>query len=83
MQNQELTEKTFNCVLLGEEGTLAVQCGELLLAAGHSILAVVSPNAEISNWAQDKGLKTCDPSAALDAILEGTRPVYIFSIANW
>jgi|FLOH01.1.fsa_nt_gi amino acid adenylation domain-containing protein len=83
MQNQELTEKTFSCVLLGEEGTLAVQCGELLLAAGHRILAVVSPNAEISNWAQDKGLKTCDPSAALDAILEGTRPDYIFSIANW
>ena len=46
----------FSAFLIGNE-TLTLQCGEMLLARGHSLAAVVTRNADVRHWAQGKGLR--------------------------
>ena len=42
---------TFRVVIIGNE-FFAIQCGEMLRAAGHAIAAVVTRNADVATWAQ-------------------------------
>lgn len=46
----------FRCVLLGEQALL-VECGERLLAAGHTIAAVVTDTLRLREWAEARGLR--------------------------
>lgn len=75
MQNQ------FSCFLIGE-GTLPIQCAELLLQLGHRILGVISPDESISNWAQKKGISHISPTDNLLASLSQQSFDYLFSIVN-
>jgi natural product biosynthesis luciferase-like monooxygenase protein len=46
----------FRCVLLGEQALL-VECGERLLAAGHTIAAVVTDTPRLREWAVQRSLR--------------------------
>lgn len=46
----------FSVLLIGNE-SLTIQCGEMLLARGHRLSAVVSRNADVRAWAVAKGLR--------------------------
>lgn len=70
-----------SAVLVGE-GTLLLQCAELLLHDGHEIRAVISSEALIQEWASRRGIQHGTLDADLAEVL-GERPFdYLFSITN-
>jgi hypothetical protein len=48
-------QNQFSCFLI-REGTLPIQCAELLLERGHEILGLISPEPSISPWAKGKDI---------------------------
>ncbi|MXQ13746.1 MupA/Atu3671 family FMN-dependent luciferase-like monooxygenase [Microvirga makkahensis] len=54
------------CALIGAD-TLLTECGELLLQAGHEIVAVVAGTQKVASWAAAKGL----------TVIDGTGPGWI------
>ncbi|MGW7047354.1 amino acid adenylation domain-containing protein [Streptomyces avermitilis] len=76
-----MTAEPFNCVVIGEE-TLLVECTRLLVARGHTVAAVVSPSAELLDWAEGEGLPAVPLGADLAERLAPLRFDYLFSIAN-
>ncbi|MFV1496560.1 MupA/Atu3671 family FMN-dependent luciferase-like monooxygenase [Phaeobacter sp. JH20_02] len=66
----------FSCIVLGNE-SLLVACADTLMARGHSIAAVVTKDAEIRQWAADKGLSVLE-----DARDFGGSVDWLLSIAN-
>jgi hypothetical protein len=49
------TQNPFSCFLIGE-GTLPLQCAELLLERGHKIFGVISSDTSISSWKKRKDI---------------------------
>lgn len=76
-----MTAEPFSCVVIGEE-TLLVECTRLLVARGHTVAAVVSPSAELLDWAEGEGLPAVPLGPDLAERLAPLRFDYLFSIAN-
>ncbi|MFS4582228.1 MupA/Atu3671 family FMN-dependent luciferase-like monooxygenase [Phaeobacter sp. C3_T13_0] len=66
----------FSCIVLGSE-SLLVACADSLLTRGHSIAAVITRDAEIRQWATDKGLTVLEDARAFDGSVD-----WLLSIAN-
>jgi amino acid adenylation domain-containing protein len=75
------TQNQFSCFLIGE-GTLPIQCGELLLERGHKIFGVISSDALISSWAKGKDIPHIQQTDNLVAFLSQQPFDYLFSIVN-
>jgi len=71
----------FSAVLIGNE-SLAIQCGEMLREAGHTIAAVVTRNADIETWATEAGLPVHSSDADLAQALSGLTFDWLLSVAN-
>ncbi len=71
----------FRSVIIGNE-SLAVQCGEMLLEAGHAIAAVVTRNRDVRDWAKSHDLPVHAPGAGLAERLADSPFDWLFSIAN-
>jgi methionyl-tRNA formyltransferase len=72
---------TFSTLILGE-GPLVIPCAEALLGHLYSILAIVSSNDVIQDWAQQQKIPWVAGQDDLLSAVDG-RPVdYLFSIAN-
>jgi natural product biosynthesis luciferase-like monooxygenase protein len=67
----------FSTLLIGNE-TLTRQCGEVLLARGHRIAAVVTAAPDVRKWAEGRGLRV----VAQAADLAGLSVDWLLSIAN-
>ncbi|MFU1683798.1 formyltransferase family protein [Phaeobacter piscinae] len=65
----------FSCIVLGNESLVA--CADTLLARSHSIAAVVTKDAEIRQWAADKGLTVLEDARDFDGSVD-----WLLSIAN-
>ena len=50
----ENKNKKYSTILIGELGTLLIQCGEILLQHGYSIKCVISPTNSILKWADEQ-----------------------------
>lgn len=50
---------SFSCVLLGND-TLLMECGDLLLARGHAVRAVITAAPRVRSWARARGLDCVD-----------------------
>src|SRR4028119_2258084 len=74
-------QNQFSCFLIGE-GTLPIQCAELLLERGHKIFGVISPDASISSWAKGKDIPHIQQTDNLVAFLSQQPFDYLFSIVN-
>jgi natural product biosynthesis luciferase-like monooxygenase protein len=70
----------FSTYLIGNE-TLTRQCGEMLLARGHRLAAVVTRNADVRQWALGRGLRVEAYGRDL-AVRLGTRVDWLLSVAN-
>jgi non-ribosomal peptide synthetase component F/methionyl-tRNA formyltransferase len=72
----------FSCIIIGE-GTLPLQCAEILLGRGHTVCAVISPDPRLARWAAEHDIPRA--AAPMDlAELVGRRPFdYLFSIVNY
>lgn len=71
----------FNSILIGDE-TLTAECGAQLLARGHRIVAVVTDNPRVADWATGAGLNVLAPGAGLGARLAGLQADWLFNIAG-
>ena len=69
-------------VLFGGE-SLLIQCGELLRASGHTIAAVVSPDADALRWAGGQGVKAMRQSEKLTDELAKLPFDWLLSIVNF
>ncbi|MFB9222922.1 MupA/Atu3671 family FMN-dependent luciferase-like monooxygenase [Paracoccus cavernae] len=69
----------FSAVVIGNE-SLMRHAAETLIARGHAILAIVTRNPELRDWAQGQGLRVEDQDAPQPA----DAPVadWVFSVAN-
>lgn len=72
---------TFRAVIIGNE-SLAMQCGQMLRDAGHTLAAVVTRNADVAQWAKDAGLPVVSSDDDLLAALSGLSFDWLLSIAN-
>ncbi|MFK8004538.1 MAG: MupA/Atu3671 family FMN-dependent luciferase-like monooxygenase [Polyangiales bacterium] len=73
--------RPFRAYVMGD-GTLLVQCAEILLSAGHTIVGAITGNPEIASWAEGRGIPSLKPGKDLATRL-GTDPFdWLFSIAN-
>ena len=67
-------------VLFGNQ-SLLVQCAEKILAAGHSVSAVVTRSEDISRWATDKSIRTFEPGDSLQSKLSQLNFDWLLSIS--
>ena len=74
-------QNQFSCFLIGE-GTLLIQCAELLLERGHQIFGVISPDVSISSWAPAKDIPHIQQIENLIAFLRQQPFDYLFNIVN-
>ncbi|SEN84318.1 natural product biosynthesis luciferase-like monooxygenase domain-containing protein [Gemmobacter aquatilis] len=70
----------FSCYLIGNE-SLTRECGEMLLARGHAIAALITRNPDVRAWGQAKGLSVLAQDRGWDAALPG-QVDWLLSIAN-
>jgi amino acid adenylation domain-containing protein len=71
----------FSCFIIGE-GTLPIQCGEILLNRGHEICGIISPDISINRWAEEKHIPYAEPIDDLTTFLSRRPFDYLFSIVN-
>ena len=75
----------FRCYVIGDE-SLAIQCADILLDRGHTVLGVISSDEGIAKWAEQKKIACIAPSP-LSGLAERMRAHdadfdWLFSIAN-
>ena len=75
------TQNQFSCFVVGE-GTLPIQCAELLLERGHQVFGAISPDAAVREWAKGKGIPDIQPTDNLVEVLRQQPFDYLFSIVN-
>ncbi|MTJ18651.1 non-ribosomal peptide synthetase [Dolichospermum sp. UHCC 0299] len=74
-------QNKFNCFIIGE-GTLPIQCAEILINQGHVIYGIISADASIINWAEGKNIPYIKPTDHLGEFLSQQPFDYLFSIVN-
>ena len=68
----------FSAILMGDE-SLTIACGDMILAGGHRIAAVVTRDDAVRGWAEGQGLRVeADPRALIGAASAD----WLLSIAN-
>ncbi|HET9223399.1 MAG TPA: formyltransferase family protein, partial [Roseiflexaceae bacterium] len=77
----ELTH-VFTCAIIGE-GTLPLQCAEILLGRGHTICAVISPDQLLARWATEHNIPCAATPASLPELVGKQSFDYLFSIVNY
>ena len=70
-----------DALLIGNE-SLTAECGNLWLARGHRIAAVVTREARVADWAAGKGVRVVAPGAGLAERLAGVAMDWVLSVAN-
>ncbi|UJR87060.1 MupA/Atu3671 family FMN-dependent luciferase-like monooxygenase [Sandaracinus amylolyticus] len=68
-------------LVLGAQ-SLTVQCGEMLLARGHTIPALVTDAPDVRAWAEQRALRVVAPGRDLASRLESIEVDWILSAAN-
>ncbi len=71
----------FRCFIVGE-GTLPIQCGEIVLDRGHEICGIISRDASILRWAEGKAVAHMEPTDDLILFMSRCSFDYLFSIVN-
>src|SRR4028119_1854781 len=74
-------QNQFSCFIIGE-GTLLIQCAELLLERGHQIFGVISLDVSISSWAKAKDIPHIQQTENLIPFLRQQPFDYLFNIVN-
>ncbi len=76
------TSKKFSCFILGE-GTLPIQCAQILVDHEHTIYGIISSNQPVIDWARRREIPYIDPQDKDIVTFLSQRPFdYLFSIAN-
>lgn len=79
---RRMTGSMLGCVIVGE-GTLPIMCCQILSERGHQVLALVSPDPDVLDWARTHGIAhVCEPSGLVN-LLQGAPMDYLFSAVNF
>ncbi|MBI2374208.1 MAG: amino acid adenylation domain-containing protein [Deltaproteobacteria bacterium] len=73
--------QSFSCYVIGST-TLAIKCTEILRAAGHEVIAVISDDSPVLSWARDAGLGLFSVGSDLKERLRVRPFEYLFSVVN-
>ena len=68
-------------VLIGE-GTLLAGCGDILLGQGQRIVAVISHETAIEQWATEKGIRVLDTTGDLASLFASLDFDHLASISH-
>ncbi len=71
--------KGFSAILMGDE-SLTIACGDMILSGGHDLRAVVTRDADVRGWAEERGIVV--HIAPADLLAAGTSADWLLSIAN-
>lgn len=71
----------FSCCLIGN-GALLIQCGEMILEKGHTILGIISLNPAILKWADENKIPACTQYTDYSSFLINKEFDYLFSIVH-
>ena len=74
--------RKLSCFLMGDQSRL-IQCAEILLQKGHQILAVITAEPSIRNWAKEKELHHIMPTDDILELLKEQPFDLFFSIYNF
>lgn len=74
-------ENKFSCFIVGD-GTLPIQCAEILLRRGHDIYGIISSDASLIRWAKENNLPYIKPTDDISAFTSRQPFDYLFSIVN-
>lgn len=80
--SQIVEPKKFHCFLIGE-GTLLIQCSEILLKQNHQICGIISKNELITKWAEEEKISLIEPNKGWHNILKQQPFDYLFSIYSF
>ncbi|MDQ3032938.1 MAG: LLM class flavin-dependent oxidoreductase [Myxococcota bacterium] len=74
---------TFRCYVIGNE-SLAIQCADILIDRGHTVLGIVSSDDGIAKWAEQRSVAQIAPGKGLADRLraQGASFEWLFSVAN-
>jgi amino acid adenylation domain-containing protein len=75
------TATQFSCFVIGE-GTLPIQCAEILLNRGHRLCGIISSDGSVKHWAKKSTTPYIDSTDDLMACLSRQPFDYLFSIVN-
>src|SRR5216683_2208171 len=76
------TSNKFSCFIIGE-GTLPIQCAEILLDREHMIYGIISSDIAVHDWAREREIPHIDPKNKDIAPFLSEHPFdYLFSIVN-
>lgn len=70
-----------SCIIIGNQ-SLLTQCGEMWLARGYTIGAIVTRADDIRAWATDKGIAVTHPGPGLAGRLGSEGCDWLLSVAN-
>ncbi|MCA9977758.1 MAG: AMP-binding protein, partial [Anaerolineales bacterium] len=75
------TSHPFTCYIIGE-GTLPVQCADILQQQGHTIYGIISPDPDVRRWAETRQIPHISKSKEIMPFLRQHSFDYLFSIVN-
>ncbi len=80
-----LESNPFSCYLIGGD-SLLIECGEILLSKGHTILGVITSTSRLSQWAMGKSIPVIAADQQYPAVLAEKAKAspfdYLFSITH-
>lgn len=72
----------FTCFIIGE-GTLPIQCAQILRQREHEIYGLISPDSLVKQWAAERGIPFLEPTEQTLLPFVSRQPFdYLFSIVN-
>ncbi|MEN8682587.1 MupA/Atu3671 family FMN-dependent luciferase-like monooxygenase [Marivita sp.] len=71
----------FDCIIIGDE-SLTQHCAETLLSQGHSLVALVTDNPDVTKWAAGRGVRCERHGTDLFQRLGSEKADWVISIAN-
>jgi len=72
---------TFRTFIIGQ-GTLPIQCAELLSQKGHVVCGIITSDEFLSNWAKERRIPTIKPTENLIEFFGEAPFDFLFSIVN-
>ncbi|HLG64312.1 MAG TPA: formyltransferase family protein [Ktedonosporobacter sp.] len=73
--------RKFSCFMIGK-GSLLIQCAQIVINEGHTLLGIISADDLVKNWASKNAITCVNPSIALSLAREIPSFDYLFSIVN-
>jgi amino acid adenylation domain-containing protein len=71
----------FSCYLFGE-GSLPIQCAQILLQKGHKLLGVISRDEALLHWSRANAIACCNSLSGALAFVQQQPADYLFSANN-